>query len=414
MKVIIAHPSKQHSFYSAISLNQSGDLYKYITTVYSKKGSLTSVLSKLANKKDSKKISSHYCQEINDDQVIQFYEADYIISLILNRFPKLAALREKHRQYVADKFGRKVAQFAIKHSVDAVIMYDSTATKCFKILQEQAPNIKKILDVSIASRPFIKMTFEEDMKLTGEDELKNEFPLLWNDQSMKNMYDEILYADAYFAPSDIVKRSLVYCGALPENIHIVPYGVDIQKFPLKTYSSNSTGLKLIYVGQVSYRKGIHHLLKVIKEYYDDSITVDLVGSYSKESEIYKKYYECKNITFSGFITHDQLAKKYSEADVFVFPTLGEGYGMVVLEAMSCGLPIICSDHAGGNDPIVDYYNGVVFQAGNDQELKNSIDWFITHKNEIKELGMNARKTAEELTWTRYYVEYEKELHKILE
>ena len=75
----------------------------------------------------------------------------------------------------------------------------------------------------------------------------------------------------------------------------------------------------------------------------DYIEVDLVGSFSKTDKLYTDYSSLPNVKFSGFVTRDQLAEKYYESDAFVFPTLGEGYGLVVLEAMSCGLPVISSD-----------------------------------------------------------------------
>ena len=66
------------------------------------------------------------------------------------------------------------------------------------------------------------------------------------------------------------------------------------------------------------------------------------------------------------MTHDILAQYYQDSDVFVFPTLGEGFGMVVLEAMSCGLPVIITDIAGGNDAITDGVDGFEFVAGDDK------------------------------------------------
>lgn len=171
-KIVVAHPSKQHSFYTAIALKNTGELYKYITTVYDKPGTATRFVKNCSKGALRKKIATHYCPELDDSEVIQYYELDYIISLFLNRFPKLSLVREKHRQYVANKFGRKVAKYAIDNNVDVVIMYDSTATQCFKILKERAPSIKRVLDVSIATRPQMKKFFEDDMSATKDDTLE--------------------------------------------------------------------------------------------------------------------------------------------------------------------------------------------------------------------------------------------------
>lgn len=412
-RIIVAHPSKQHSFYTATALKKSGMLYKYITTVYDKPRSFTRLVKSCFKGNLRKKISTHYCSELDDSEVIQYYEFDYIVSLFLNRFSKLAVLREKHRQLVANKFGRKVAKYAINNNVDVVIMYDSTATECFRILKEKAPNIRRVLDVSIATRPQMRKYFEDDMSVTGDDTLKKEFPLFWDEKYMKSVYDEVLLATEYMAPSTVVKESLIYCGANESRIRIVPYGVDISQFAYRERKISGNKLKLIYVGQVSYRKGIHHLMKIASD-LQEFIEVDLVGSYSKTDKLYMDYSKLPNVKFSGFITRDQLAEKYYESDAFVFPTLGEGYGLVVLEAMSCGLPVISSNHAGGNDAILEGINGYVFPAGDDEALKNILLELYKDRHLTLEMGKEARKTAETLTWDRYYKSYPEQLHDLFE
>ena len=412
LKIIVAHPSKQHSFYTAIALKNKNLLFKYITTVYDRPKSVTRFVKSFMKGNIKKKISSHYCTKLDDEEVIQFYEIDYIISLFLNRFPQLSKFRENHRMYVAKKFGKKVAKYAIKNNVDVVIMYDSTATECFKILKEKAPNIRRILDVSIASRPQMKEFFEIDMLQTHDNTLKREFPLFWNEKYLDNAYEEIRLSTDFMVPSNIVKKSLLYCGADEKHIRIVPYGVDLDKFAYRERRITGEKLKLIFVGQVSYRKGIHHLLKIISK-MQDNVQVDLVGSYSKNDILYKQYSKYKNISFSGFVTRDKLAEKYYESDAFVFPTLGEGYGLVVLEAMSCGLPVISSDHAGGNDAIQNNVNGFVFPAGDDSKLKDIIIDLASNRNQLVNMGKSARKKAEKLTWDKYYIAYYKNLMDLL-
>lgn len=207
---------------------------------------------------------------------------------------------------------------------------------------------------------------------------------------MKSVYDEVLLATDFMVPSNVVKDSLIYCGAKESDIRIVPYGVDIEKFAYRERKILGSKLKLIYVGQVSYRKGIHHLMKIASD-LQDYIEVDLVGGYSKTDKLYTDYSSLPNVKFSGFVTRDQLAEKYYESDAFVFPTLGEGYGLVVLEAMSCGLPVISSDHAGGNDAVEENINGHVFPAGDDEALKQILLKLYKNRSVTLEMGKNARK-----------------------
>ena len=122
------------------------------------------------------------------------------------------------------------------------------------------------------------------------------------------------------------------------------------------------------------------MLKIIKEYSPNEIEINLAGSFNENNEIIKQYHGINNINFLGFVTHDILAQKYQDADLFVFPTLGEGYGMVVLEALSTGTPVLISNLAGGDDTIETYALGNL--PG--QTLEDNF-WLDTYRDE---LGIN--------------------------
>ena len=128
----------------------------------------------------------------------------------------------------------------------------------------------------------------------------------------------------------------------------------------------------------------------------------LNSRYSEATPFVKEYKDRKNIHFLGFVTRDALASLYQKSDVFVFPTLGEGYGMVILEALSCGVPCIVSDLAGGDDAIIEGYNGFKFKAGDDDDLYNKIMWFMNHPDKLPELSQNSRTSVEKQTWQSYY------------
>lgn len=168
----------------------------------------------------------------------------------------------------------------------------------------------------------------------------------------------------------------------------------------------------MFVGQVNYRKGIHHICKVAKE-MGNAVELFLAGPFDSESKIYEKYKNCDNIHFCGFVTRDKLAGLYNDCDVFVFPTLGEGYGLVILEALSCGVPCIVSNLAGGDDAIVNGENGFVFNAGDDNDLKKKIEWFIEHPGEIERMSYASRKSVENLTWDAYHKAVSNTLSKII-
>lgn len=402
MKVIVAHAERQHSFFLATAMKEAGMLEKYITTIYDRPQSLTSMIKKLLKGNTLKKASGRRCDALDDMEVIQINEFYNLVITFLSRFPALRDFCRKLRNYNGRAFGIKVAKYAIKHKVDAVIMFDGYAYTCFEYLKKKAPDIKCILDVTIMSRTFTRKVFDEIADRTQDPDLKKENFYLYDEEFLKNYQKEYDYGDYFLAASQIVKKSVEFCGVEEAAIAVNPYGVDIKKFFAIPKENVSGPLKLIVVGQLNRRKGIHQLLEVVSKYNADEVTLDLVGGYEATSDTYLKYKDCENVKFHGFVTHDILYKMYQDSHVFVLPSFAEGMALVGLEALASGLPLLCSDCTGINDLVTQYENGIVTHAGEMDEIKTGIDWFRENMDRIPDMSINARKKAEEYSWEAYY------------
>lgn len=401
-KIIVAHPERQHSFYLASAMKKAGMLDKYITTIYDRPQSMTNKIKRFLKGNNQKKANSRKFAALDDADVIQFNELNNLIITFLSRKPIFRDICRRLRDKNGKSFGIKVAKYAINNQADAVIMFDGYAYSCFEYLKRNAPQIKCILDVTIMSRPYTRKVFDHLAKETDDPMLKEENFYLYDNRFLKNFQKEYDLGDYFLVGSSIVKKSVEFCGIDDDKIAMNPYGVDINKFFAVKKEKLSLPLKLIVVGQLNRRKGIHQLLEVVTQYKPQDVFLDLVGSYDETSDTYLKYKNCSNISFHGFITHDTLFKLYQEAHVFVLPSFAEGLALVGLEALASGLPLLCSDCSGVNDLISPYENGIVTRAGNLADIKNGIDWFRNHINEIPEMGINARKTAEKYTWDAYY------------
>lgn len=412
-KIIVAHEGKQHSFRTAEALLNGGMLYRYITTIYDRPWSWTRVVKWLLRGDARKKCASHRTEALPDSIVLQYCECRSLFRLFLSKLPKIYKYFPSYYDWLHDSFGIRVARYAIRHKVDAVIMYDTNANACFRYLKENAPHIRRILDVSIANRLFMKENFIRDIAATGDYGLRLEQEYLWNEQNLNRYKEEMELSQYFIVASQVVKKSLMFSGVKVEQILLAPYGVDRNKFAFQEKDVVRSSLRLIFVGQVNYRKGIHHLLKVITSFPTDKVELYLAGGYDATTNIYNDYKDAPNIHFLGFVTRDVLSSLYQKCDVFVFPTLGEGYGMVLLEALACGVPCIVSDLAGGNDAIVDGYNGFVFKAGDDMDLKEKIQWFIENPERLPEMSRNARESVNDMGWEDYGKKVVAAMKKIL-
>lgn len=412
MKFIIAHPGQQHSFRTATALKRVGLLFKYITTVYDGTGSWTSRILPFLSSGDLTKARRRKCDALKDDEVVQFCELPALFTIFLAHFPRLCEIKDWWNLSVARKFNKKVINYAIGNHIDGIIVYDGTAKRHLDILSRKAPNTITIMDVSIAVRPWMRQVYEQDMEKFTHSDFYKEDPTLWNERIINDVKSDLSYCRYFFAASSVVKKSLIFCGVKPEQIKILPYGVDVEQFAPIEHIDKTEKLTLIFVGQLNRRKGLHHLLPCIRE-LSDKIDIILVGGINPASDLYREYKDDVNITFTGFVDRNLLKEHYVHADVFVLPSLSEGMSLAGLEAMAFGMPILCSDHSGINDLVEDGVNGYVFQTGNLEDLKNKICWFIENKEKCIPMGRRSREIALEHTWERYYNDFAKIMNEIV-
>jgi glycosyltransferase involved in cell wall biosynthesis len=218
-------------------------------------------------------------------------------------------------------------------------------------------------------------------------------------------------AHAFIAISSDIRDELIQYGNIPPHkIHHIPNCVDTSIFHPVNLSGkleirNNLGLPqkdvlVIYTGRLVSYKGLFTLLKcweqVCKEHVNASLLLVGGGSldiYNCEDDL-RDYVQRNNLQDCvSFIGEVQDVSPYLQAaDIFVFPTEKEAFGISLIEAMACGLPVI-STHVGGlKDIIVHEWNGLIFQPGDAHELKHAISALLDDSSLIPELRQKALET----------------------
>ena len=413
-KIIVAHPGKQHSFRLAAALKKEGILFKYITTVYDKESSyLMKIVKKFLNEDNYKRANSRKSGDLSDEDVKQYCEFKALVTLLILRLDKSKQLYRWWNRRVANSFGRKVAKYAIDNNVDAVIMYDSTALECFKILSKKAPNIKRILDASIANRLHTKTIYDDEIKKTEAEEYISENKYMWNKKIMNELENEIEYTQHFLVPSKYVKESYLFSGVNNDQINIVPYGFNISNEKKVERPRTDEFVNFLLVGQVIYRKGINYLAEAFSMTNRDNIKLNIVGKLEKNSQIADKIKCNKNVKLWGMVTHDKMKDIYNQADVFVLPSLSEGMSLAGLEAMAFKLPIICTTNTGVNDLVDDGVNGFVVPIGDADAIKEKIEWFADNTDKILPMGKNAQERVLKYRWSDYEKNIVSKINNIL-
>lgn len=400
MRVIVSHPEQQHSYRLAAALKEAGYLDKYITTVYKKGHNLTSFVAHILPKKYAARAMSRHSDELEDHEVVQFCEGLGLLKLFSGYFPPLKKYYQKLRCYTADRFAHKVAKYAIKHKVDAVVTYDNCSPVLFRELSDKAPQILRIMDMSAANLFYMKEIYEKDFVLAPNfaGRLKKERSYIWDDAYMDRIREEQKYTQYYLTPSEFVQRSLAYSGVKDEQMLMCPYGVDTTQFSMKDYNEGQhLPIKFIYVGGVKKLKGISFLLNAFESIPKEQAILTVVGAYDPADV--KDYVD--KVNFTGLVLHDEVIDLLKDSDVFVFPSLGDSFALSAIEAAACGLPLIVSENTGMKDQMRDGEEGFVIECQNSEQIKNKVLWFVEHPDEVQRMGRKAREMAQRTTWDEY-------------
>lgn len=217
-------------------------------------------------------------------------------------------------------------------------------------------------------------------------------------------------ADYILCPSKHVADSFKKFDIPEEKLIINPYGVDNQLF-CRSEKTNKK-FQVLFVGTIGVRKGVYYLLEAVKDLNLKNFECLLIGRVEPDFEsIFNKYK--KYIKHIQRVDHDKLNKYYSNASIFVFPSLDEGMAYVQLEAMSCGLPIICTMNSGGDSIIEDGKNGYIIPIRNSEIIKKKIEHLYNYPDKLIEMSNYSEKKARDFTWDAYGNRLEKILNRIL-
>jgi glycosyltransferase involved in cell wall biosynthesis len=206
-------------------------------------------------------------------------------------------------------------------------------------------------------------------------------------------------ADAAICASSFTKHSLASAGSKAP-AHVVGYGVDLDLFSARTVSPSAKPLTVGFVGALSQRKGARYLLGALAALPKGSAKLVLYTRAAVDRDLFRGF-ESVDIEIKGGLSDAQLAEDLKQCDLVALPSIAEGFGLVILEAMACGVPVLCTTSTGGADFIVHRQNGLLIEPGSAAAIEQELVWALTHRDELYQMGQAARREAEKHTWAEY-------------
>ncbi|MEO8665754.1 MAG: glycosyltransferase family 4 protein [Ignavibacteria bacterium] len=221
-------------------------------------------------------------------------------------------------------------------------------------------------------------------------------------------------ADKVVTISKTTRKKLSAIDERFGSIKIICPGLDAN-IQSEDYQKTFPGInRFLYVGSIEERKGLEYLIDALKLLNIGEFEINIIGKLPENSNEYfndlkKRIHNAgldKKVIFRGRVNSDELKEFYVNSTAFIFPSLWEGYGMVITESMAYGLPVIASRIPAIEELIVDGKDGLMFEPADPKEIAVKIEEFCNDKTLQQNISKNSLKRVRTLkTWDEVSEEY---------
>jgi len=221
--------------------------------------------------------------------------------------------------------------------------------------------------------------------------------------------EERRLANAILCASTFTKKSLIEAGVAADKIFVEPYGVDQAVFAPS--SEKFPNFSVIWASSYTQTKGIGYLLEALSREPVPGIELVLAG-YPYGTDAVALYEDRVRVRRMGHIRPQELGNVMGRCHVHVFPTLIDGFGRNIIEAMASGLPVITTANCAGPDLIEDGVTGFIIPIRDVDAICEKLAWIYDHQKEATEMGARARDRVSLLTKADYRRRFSDSIQKI--
>ncbi len=212
----------------------------------------------------------------------------------------------------------------------------------------------------------------------------------------------LAYPDKVLALTSCMRNELIQICSR-DDITIIPNGIDVTSFGSSKCKLKSNvderSKKILWIGRFSREKGVRYLIEatcILKKQYSEDLKLILVGHGADENILKNLVNQLnlkQNVVFTGKVQNCDVAFYMKDSDVFVLPSLTEGFPNVLLEALAAGLPVVATNVCGVPEIIIDRENGLLVQPKDSQEIADRIREILEDKELRNKISRNNKKRA---------------------
>lgn len=380
-RINISIGGKWHFYDIVAAAYEEGLLDKFYTTIYSKNDTIrNSFIGKLL------KLRNRYSKDIPSDAVVS------------NAWPEIHAkiCRELRLKNDGESLYIRCKQFDewTRSVINPCAVFHSQDGFCLETARYLlGKGSIFICDRGIISASYLRHLSETEYSKYGIDKSYSDCYI------EERAHKEHLLATEILVPTQTVKQSLVQEGIDERKITIIPYGVDLDFFGDVVHKDTTETFNVLFVGEISFRKGCHYLLDAWEKLSLKDANLTLIGHIEKEFNVYLKNYKGKNYHIINYISQDDLKRYYSSATVFILPSLAEGSARVIYEAMACSIPVIYTEMSGSIAR--NGIDGFEIPAFNTDAIIEKLRYVYRNIDDCIKLGRNGKEWVKNYSKEKY-------------
>jgi glycosyltransferase involved in cell wall biosynthesis len=330
-----------------------------------------------------------------------FHMAELAVSRA--RLPRLADHLGYHNALAFDRWTQRCLPH-LSQPPDALIAISGSSLSTGQWLQQHG-------GIFVCDRGSTHQRFQQDI-------LSQEFALWGVQRSISDPRDtareEAIYAqaDAITVPSTIALRSFVQMGVPAAKLHLIPYGVRLDAFH-PTATPNLDTFDVLFAGAAGLRKGIPYLLQAFANLQHPRKTLRIVGDIQPDLRDILSRLPTACVEFLGPVPRARLVDLMSRSHALVLPSIEDGFGLVLAEAMACGCPPIASTHTGGQDLFTDGVEGFLVPIRDPAAITSRLQQLADSPTLQRAMSAAALARVHSLGgWTDYGDRWESLLHTL--
>ncbi len=404
MSVLLFHPSVANFVQQvARSLHEAGQLSRFITTVRDDPRSWHQRAACLAGRMAGRDLAAQFRRRAITEIPLAKIEAHpwrELLRLAAGSIDRDGRLTDFVWHRSETGFDRLVAR-KLTPALSGVYGYEYSSLATFRRAREIG--VPVAYDVPAPEPRFVHALLEAEMEKFPELRTTYyRYTAAREEERIARRRAEWAAATVILVNSHFTRNSYARAGLDCSRVHVATLGSpppierDTAFAPLPAMDK----LTLLWAGTFSIRKGAHYLLDAWRAgRLGRHARLEIFGSIALPDRVMRPLPE--GVTLHGSIPRDELLRHYRSAEALVFPTLCDGFGLVVMEAWSRGVPVITTDRAGAADLLKPGGNGLLIRPADPAAIVSAVEWCLEHRAELGAMREAALATAAAWQWSDY-------------